>query len=97
MRLLPFPGLICLFCLGTAHAGAHPMGNFSINHYARFEARSGELHLRYILDFAEIPTAQHRGPVDAAAMCTAVAGHEVLAVDGHITEGALRFTVGPPR
>ncbi len=36
------------------------MGNFSINHYARFEARATELHLRYILDFAEIPTVTER-------------------------------------
>ncbi len=36
------------------------MGNFSINHYARFEAHPTELHLRYILDFAEIPTVTER-------------------------------------
>ena len=36
------------------------MGNFSINHYARFEAHLTDLHLRYILDFAEIPTVTER-------------------------------------
>jgi nickel/cobalt exporter len=36
------------------------MGNFSINHYARFQARPGALALRYILDFAEIPTVTER-------------------------------------
>lgn len=59
-RLLPLPALLLLACLGGRDAGAHPMGNFSINHYARFEARAQALHLRYILDFAEIPTVTER-------------------------------------
>jgi len=41
------------------------MGNFSINHYARFEAHSGTLSLRYILDFAEIPTVPERTQMHA--------------------------------
>lgn len=41
------------------------MGNFSINHYARFEAHPKELHLRYILDFAEIPTVTERALMHA--------------------------------
>ncbi len=46
-------------------ANAHPMGNFSINHYARFEAQQGELRLHYILDFAEIPTIDQMAKLDA--------------------------------
>ena len=46
-------------------ANAHPMGNFSINHYARFEAQGGQLLLRYIVDYAEIPTAERREQLDA--------------------------------
>ncbi|RYX80300.1 hypothetical protein EON83_29225 [bacterium] len=45
-------------------ASAHPMGNFSINHYARFEAQQGGLALRYILDFAEIPAAERMTALD---------------------------------
>jgi nickel/cobalt exporter len=41
------------------------MGNFSINHYARFEAHPTELRLRYILDFAEIPTVTERATMHA--------------------------------
>ena len=41
-------------------AGAHPMGNFSINHYARFEAQANGITLRYVLDYAEIPTVTER-------------------------------------
>ena len=45
-------------------AAAHPMGNFSINHYARFQAQSGTLRLRYVLDFAEIPAADEMARLD---------------------------------
>lgn len=34
----------------------HPMGNFSINHYARLEFRASGARLTYVLDLAEIPT-----------------------------------------
>ncbi len=63
---------LCLFaCFSVAilvfarAAQAHPMGNFSINHYARFTAQDGDLKLRYILDFAEIPAADQMAKLDA--------------------------------
>src|SRR5688572_9254918 len=34
----------------------HPMGNFSVSHYARLEIAPGTSHLLYVLDLAEIPT-----------------------------------------
>src|ERR1035441_9702595 len=37
---------------------AHPMGNFSVNHYARIEVSGGGAEIRYVLDLAEIPTFQ---------------------------------------
>jgi nickel/cobalt exporter len=37
---------------------AHPMGNFSISHYAGLRIASGVVELRYLLDMAEIPTFQ---------------------------------------
>jgi nickel/cobalt exporter len=39
-------------------AMAHPMGNFSVNHYSRLHLRSTGLELTYVLDLAEIPTFQ---------------------------------------
>src|SRR2546430_15402864 len=39
-------------------AFAHPMGNFSINHYAHISANADGIRLRYVLDLAEIPTYQ---------------------------------------
>ena len=44
--------------LGPRCASAHPMGNFSISHFAGLHVTSGWLELRYILDLAEIPTFQ---------------------------------------
>ena len=34
----------------------HPMGNFSVNHYARLEVASPRSTFTYVIDFAEIPT-----------------------------------------
>ena len=39
-------------------AFAHPLGNFSINHFARIEVGSQQIKLRYVIDMAEIPTFQ---------------------------------------
>lgn len=37
---------------------AHPMGNFSINHYAAIRIGEQQIELRYVIDMAEIPTFQ---------------------------------------
>src|SRR5215813_3558362 len=42
----------------AATAQAHPMGNFSINHYAHIAVGGDRIDLRYIIDMAEIPTFQ---------------------------------------
>ncbi len=49
--------LTVFFGLAVA-ALAHPMGNFSINHYARIEVGAERTRLTYILDFAELPTLE---------------------------------------
>ncbi len=46
--------VLCLALTSSAHA--HPMGNFSINHYARLQADPADVRVRYIIDMAEIPT-----------------------------------------
>jgi ABC-type nickel/cobalt efflux system permease component RcnA len=50
--------------LSTGKANAHPMGNFSINHYSGLEIGSGEIKIRYLLDFAEVPTFQEIQEID---------------------------------
>ena len=47
-----------LIALSSSAAFAHPMGNFSVNRYARLEPSPRRLGLLYIVDFAEIPTFQ---------------------------------------
>jgi nickel/cobalt exporter len=52
--------------LGAAAAQAHPLGNFTINRFARVDVAGDRLYVRYVLDLAEIPTYQLR-PIDADA------------------------------
>lgn len=66
----------------AAAASAHPLGNFTINHYDGITVRANAVDVFAVVDFAEIPTTQQSRPVDAAAMCAAVASHEQLVVDG---------------
>ena len=58
--------LVWLFVLlssaGTAFA--HPMGNFSINHYAKIKVRDRSVEIRYLIDMAEIPTFQETRQFD---------------------------------
>src|SRR5258708_38151789 len=48
--------LILLAALCAGLAAAHPMGNFSVNHYARLEPGAHGVAIRYVMDLAEIPT-----------------------------------------
>ncbi|MEA2312718.1 MAG: hypothetical protein QOE28_2686, partial [Solirubrobacteraceae bacterium] len=59
-RLLLALGLV-LAVLPAAPAGAHPLGNFSVNHLVTIAVASDRVDVRYILDQAEIPTFQERG------------------------------------
>lgn len=44
--------------LFVGRAIAHPMGNFSISHYAGIRIETGDFEIRYLIDMAEIPTFQ---------------------------------------
>src|SRR5271170_1053332 len=44
--------------LGSATTFAHPMGNFSVNHYSKVTLTQGSIEIRYLIDMAEIPTFQ---------------------------------------
>ena len=39
-------------------AAAHPLGNFTINRFARVEVAGDTVYVRYVVDMAEIPTLQ---------------------------------------
>lgn len=46
-------------------AAAHPLGNFSVNHYSRIEVEKSKLNVRHVLDLAEIPTFQESQAIDS--------------------------------
>jgi len=67
-----------------AVAGAHPLGNFSVNHLTEVSASADRVDVRYVLDEAEIPTFQERDLGDAAVLArqrAEVAERLVVTVD----------------
>lgn len=58
--------LTTLFIFAAAYstATAHPLGNFSVNHYTRIEVEKSKVKLRAVLDMAEIPTFQESRLID---------------------------------
>jgi nickel/cobalt exporter len=92
-RLVVAAALACAF-LAPATAGAHPLGNFTINHFSRVAPSGDRVYVRYVLDMAEIPTYQARPRVAAAgaatyARTTAAAAGRRLA----LTVGGRRMTL----
>jgi len=58
--------VVAAIVLGLAPpAGAHPLGNFTVNRYARVEVSAGVLRVHYVLDEAEIPAFQDRAILNA--------------------------------
>jgi len=60
----------CLAFAGFAsliprEAQAHPLGNFTINHYSSLQFTEENARIAYVLDFAEIPTLQQKARLDA--------------------------------
>src|SRR5579864_7425713 len=53
--------------VGLHTAFAHPLGNFTVNHYARVELTGDALRVRYVLDLAEIPSVQETRAADTDA------------------------------
>jgi nickel/cobalt exporter len=54
-----------LALLLPALASAHPLGNFTINLYARIQVATDAITVRHVLDMAEIPTLTERQAFDA--------------------------------
>jgi len=69
--------------LAPAAASAHPLGNFTVNRFARVEVADHTLYVRYVLDLAEIPTYQARQEgVDPAAYARNLAAGLHVTLDG---------------
>ena len=61
---------------------AHPLGNFTINHYAGVTIAPGEIRLDVVIDRAEIPTFQERRHIDSDE-------------DGQVSDAEVAAAVGP--
>ena len=60
--------LVAVTCAALGRPGgadAHPLGNFTVNHYAGIELAGSRVYVRFVLDLAEIPTYQEGGRVRA--------------------------------
>jgi ABC-type nickel/cobalt efflux system permease component RcnA len=55
---------LAVLAVGPAAALAHPLGNFTINHFAAIRVGSDRISLDVVLDEAEIPTFQERQRLD---------------------------------
>lgn len=64
IALVLLPALLMLTVAPAGSAFAHPLGNFTINRYARLELYQDRVRLHYVLDFAEIPSFQLLTEVD---------------------------------
>ena len=61
---------------------AHPLGNFTINHYAGITVEADAIRLDIVIDRAEIPTFQERRHIDADE-------------DGQVSDAEIAAAVGP--
>jgi nickel/cobalt transporter (NicO) family protein len=57
--------LLAVWVAIPAAASAHPLGNFTINHYAGIRVAPDGIALDVVIDTAEIPTFQERQRIDA--------------------------------
>ncbi len=66
--------LLLLMAVMTPRSFAHPMGNFSVNHYSKISLENTTVRVSYIIDLAEIPTYQElqAGNITANAADAAV-------------------------
>ena len=87
--------VMALLVVSAGPASAHPLGNFTVNHYAGLEIRADGLSIDYVLDLAEIPAFQLRDTIapDASAACAVLRRDLAVTLDG----AALAFRVDTGR
>ncbi len=70
---------LLLFCLAASSWSlAHPMGNFSINHYSKITVQKSSVEILYLIDAAEIPTFQEMQQNGFTADPQSLATHKYL-------------------
>jgi nickel/cobalt exporter len=63
-RALSILLLTVLTGIGMVKTGAHPLGNFTFNHFVRVETGADRAKIRYVVDLAEVPTFQEAQKAD---------------------------------
>ena len=97
--------VVLLAALAPSLAAAHPLGNFTLNHYTRIEPAGDRVRLVYVLDMAEIPTFQEKPRFEpsperyADARADEIRQNLHLALNGqraalHLEQRALSFPEG---
>ena len=64
-RLMTILSILILSFAWVPAALAHPLGNFTINHYAGLHVSRSAVSIDYVLDMAEIPAFQEIAVFDA--------------------------------
>ncbi|HEX6507867.1 MAG TPA: sulfite exporter TauE/SafE family protein [Chloroflexota bacterium] len=90
--ILPLIGVLA----AASPAAAHPMGNFSINHFSALSVDGHIVRILYIVDMAEIPTFQELGSlnVDRAAQLSGAARSRYLASKARDLASGLTLSAG---
>ncbi len=63
-------------------ASAHPLGNFTVNHFAGVDLAGDRVYVRLALDLAEIPTFQEGAEVRRPGYAASLAKQLELTIDG---------------
>lgn len=78
-----------LVLVPSSSAGAHPLGNFTVNRYDGLVAAPGQLRVDHVEDLAEIPATQAEPDIEKQGMtgwarqrCAAAADGSEVTVDG---------------
>ena len=87
---------IAIALVAARPADAHPLGNFTINHYAGITVAADEIRLDVVIDLAEIPTFQERQRIDTDGDGTVSDAEAAAARQPACADRAtgLRLTVG---
>lgn len=73
-----------LFAAALALVLAHPLGNFTVNHYNGLRLHPDRVESTAVVDLAELPTLQAPRPADAGRLCASLAAAQRLTIDGEV-------------
>jgi nickel/cobalt exporter len=85
LRLVAAVAFLATSLIVPAAASAHPLGNFTVNHYARIEPAADRVRVVYVLDMAEIPAFQEQPRITPDPDAYATQRAEALLQNLHLT------------